>query len=194
MSGLALSAIVLAALWLGVLTLVMVLVVRQLAILTARFEMAGSRISPGADGLEVGRQAPVEVLSALPELRTRVGYVLVLSATCAPCRELAPNLAELSFTEPVTALVPGRAELADSLAQLLPGWMRVVRDPEAMAIANALQVRTTPFAMEIEGGFVTGKAFLHAAADLRRLAEARRTGARKLSRRLGVQGVNADVS
>jgi hypothetical protein len=55
-----------------------------------------------------------------------------------------------------------------------------VRDPEASALANSLELHSTPFALEFEFGQVTGKAFLHEAEDFTRLVGARRSGLRRL--------------
>lgn len=183
MSGLALVALVAAAIWLGFLTLVMILLVRQVAVLTARFELGLPRFSPAADGLEIGRDAPQSVMEAIPEARSEVAYVLLTSATCGPCRELVPELARHHADEKVVALLAGPDALADGLAALFPPWIQIIRDPLATALAKSLEIQSTPFAMEIEDGRISGKAYLYSVSDLLRLIEARRSGARRLSRK-----------
>lgn len=185
MSDLAIVAVFAFSIWLAALTVALLIVIRQLSLLSLRFQLAGPRFSPAEDGLDVGRAVPSELLASIPEASSSVAYVIVASAICAPCREIAPGLARLRLDEPVVALVAGRAELADALASSFPAWIRILRDPVATQFANLLQVKSTPFAMELENGQVTGKVFLHEATDLMRLVNARRSGQRRLPRMAG---------
>jgi hypothetical protein len=92
MSGPGLVVIVLASVWLGVLSLVVVLLVRQIGLLTLRFDqvdLADPPFKPEGDGPELGDAVPPDVIAALPELATEPTYLLLLSATCTSCRELA---------------------------------------------------------------------------------------------------------
>lgn len=177
MTGAGLIVAALAILWLGALTMVTLALIRQTALLTIRVQRTGGQYAPAADGLMTGREIPFEVAAALPEMAAGVTYVLLVSATCAPCRELAPQLGSIRLPERVTALVAGDGELGESLARLLPPEIRVIRDPDATQIANHLGIQSTPFVMELEGGRVTGKAYLHEATDFRRLVEARENSA-----------------
>ena len=61
MSALAIVALVLACVWLGVLTFVVVLLVRQVGLLTVRLSMATQAISLDDDGPEVGSILPEDV-------------------------------------------------------------------------------------------------------------------------------------
>ena len=172
------AALVVVAIWLGLVTLVLVLVVRQVALLMARVERGDSSVplSPmplSQDGLQIGSTIPREVLDTVPEANDEVVYLLVLSSTCGPCRELVPKLERHTFAQPMVAIVPGPAEAANEFLNVLPPYMRVVVDPEATAIANMLEVESTPFAMEVESGVVTGKAYLHEDTDLVNLIDAR---------------------
>jgi hypothetical protein len=174
MSGLAVAALVLACVWLAVLTLVVILLVRQIGLLTVRLSVVG-RQAPHlhSDGPEVGSSVPEEVASALPEVRSERAYVVLISAGCTPCRELAAGIRRHDFEQTVTALVPGHEVLADELAALLPPGVRVVRDPEAPRLAQALSISSTPFAVEVERGIVTRKAYLYdGASDLIEFVEA----------------------
>ncbi len=56
MSTLAVAALVLVCVWLGVLTLVAVLLVRQVGLLTVRLSVAGQALAVENDGPEVGSQ------------------------------------------------------------------------------------------------------------------------------------------
>ncbi len=49
MSGIAVAALVLVCVWLGVLSLVVVLLVRQIGLLTVRLSVAGQALSPDND-------------------------------------------------------------------------------------------------------------------------------------------------
>jgi hypothetical protein len=165
MSALAITALVLVCAWLGVLTLVVVLLVRQIGLLTVRLSVASQTLSLDDDGPEVGDSVPEDVASVLPDLEEERSYLLLISAGCTPCRELVVDLGEHSFEQKIVALVPGREEQASELAALLPSGIRVVLDPEATELAESLELESTPFAIEVEGGTVTRKTYLHEGAS-----------------------------
>ncbi len=166
MSALAIAALVLVCIWLGALTLVVVLLVRQIGLLTVRLSIAGEAISLDDDGPEVGSSVPGAVASVLPDGGVERAILLLISSTCTPCRELVADLqGEHRFEQKIVALVPGPEELARELAALLPSGMRTVLDPQATELAEALDLESTPFALEVEGGTVTRKAFLHRGAS-----------------------------
>jgi hypothetical protein len=169
-------ALIAALVWLFGLTLVLLLVVRQLGLITLRLEsgLAGSSVVP-REGPDVGTELPATVLDRLPALRAGLNYLLLVSPTCVPCHELASTLESVSVTARVAALVPGAPELADPFVELLPSDYEIVRDPDASEVANWLDLDRTPFALEIEDGIVTGRAHLFTASDLQRLVDARAT-------------------
>jgi hypothetical protein len=180
MSALAIAALVLVCIWLGVLTLVVVLLVRQVGLLTVRLSVAGEATSLDNDGLEIGSSVPEDVAVVLPDQAEEQVYLLLISSTCLPCWELATDLAEHRFEQNIVALVPGHEEQAGELAALLPSSMRVVLDPEATRLAGALRLESTPFALEIERGAVTRKAYLHqGASDLIEFVEFGNSAAEK---------------
>ena len=169
MSALGTTALVLAAVWMGALTVVAILIVRQIAIVMVRLDRIGTGVmtlptyEPMSEGPELGSQLPAEVARALPELGSGTSHVLLLSATCSPCRDMAEglgraDLAAIRKRSRVVALVPGRAELADGVAAMLPTGIRQVRDPQATALANQLSIQRVPFALRVEAGKVTAKA------------------------------------
>jgi hypothetical protein len=162
MSALAIAALVLVCIWLGVLTLVVVLLVRQVGLLTVRLSTAAQTISLDDDGPEVGSGLPEDVAELMPE--DEPAYLVLISAGCDPCRELVAELDGRRFEQSIVALVPGREEQAGELAALLPSDMRVVLDPEATQLAESLDLESTPFVLEIEGGTVTRKAHLYGGA------------------------------
>jgi hypothetical protein len=163
MSALAIAALVLVCAWLGVLTFVVMLLVRQVGLLTVRLTMATQAMSLDDDGPEVGSSLPEDVAEVMPE-RERA-YLLLISADCDPCRELVAELDGHRFEEKVVALVPGRREQASELAALLPPDIRVVLDPEATQLAESLDLESTPFALEVESSTVIRKVHLYGGAS-----------------------------
>ncbi len=165
MSALAIAALVLVCVWLGVLTFVVVLVVRQIGLLTVRLSVTGGASSLDNDGPEIGSDVPEDVASVLPDQAGDHAYVLLVSSTCTPCWELVSDLGDRRFDQPMVALVPGHGERAGELAGLLPSTTRVVLDPEATRLAGELRLESTPFVLEVEHGTVTRKAYLHEGAS-----------------------------
>src|ERR671917_1090416 len=165
MSTLAVAALVLVCVWLGVLTLVAVLLVRQVGLLTVRLSAAGQALAVENDGPEVGSNIPEDVASALPDLEAERAYLLLISAGCTPCRELVADIGDRSFEQKIVALVPGDEKQGSELASLLPSGIRAVLDPEAASLAEALKLQSTPFALELECGKVTRKAYLYEGAS-----------------------------
>ncbi|MDQ4127378.1 MAG: hypothetical protein M3151_05430, partial [Actinomycetota bacterium] len=133
--------------------------------LTVRLSVASQTLSLDDDGPEVGSSVPADVASVLSDLEVDRGYLLLISAGCTPCRELVVDLGERSFEQKILALVPGREEQASELAALLPSGIRVMLDPEATELAESLELESTPFAIEVEGGTVTRKTYLHQGAS-----------------------------
>lgn len=163
MSALAIAALVLVCAWLGILTLVVVLLVRQVGLLTVRLSMATQTMSLDEDGPEIGSSLPEDVAEVMPE--GEPAYLLLISAGCDPCRELVVELDGHRFEQSVVALVPGRQEQAGELAALLPPGIPVVLDPEATHLTESLDLESTPFALEVENGTVTRKVHLYGGAS-----------------------------
>ena len=163
MSALAIAALVLVCAWLGVLTFVVMLLVRQVGLLTVRLTMATQAMSLDDDGPVVCSSLPEDVAEVMPE-RERA-YLLLISADCDPCRELVAELDGHRFEQKVVALVPGRREQAAELAALLPPDIRVVLDPEATDLAESLDLESTPFALEVESGTVIRKVHVYGGAS-----------------------------
>jgi hypothetical protein len=182
MSALAIAALILVCTWLGILTLVVVLLVRQIGLLSARLSVASEATSLDDDGPEVGSSVPEDVTVVLPDQAEEHAYLLLISSTCTPCWELVADLGEHRFEQKIVALVPGHEEQAGELAALLPSGIQVVLDPEATKLAGALQLESTPFALEVERATVTRKAFLHeGASDLIAFVESGNGAAEKMS-------------
>lgn len=174
-------ALVLAGIWLGFLTLVVVLTIRQVGLMTVRLSAANDTASTGDmtfsvdnDGPEIGSSVPGAVASVLSQLGRERTCLLLVSATCVPCHKLVMELHKQGELPGTIALVAGRAEVADGLAALLPPEMHIVRDPQAAELANALQIQSTPFAVAIEDGRISGKAYVRRVTDFIALLEAQR--------------------
>jgi hypothetical protein len=194
MSALQLTALILSGFWLGVLTLAVLLLVRQVSVLTVRLDIAIQQFSPSNDWLAVGAPVPEEVTTALPQLREGLHYILALSATCEPCRDLVAQFDGQEVIRHVLALVSGPPERAENLIDFLPPSVEVIRDPRASSLLRSLQIRSTPYAVEMENGIVSGTVFPSEVTDLFRLMAAR--AAKDRSRRRDTTAapeVNADV-
>ena len=163
MSALAIAALVLVCIWLGVLTLVAVLLVRQIGLLTVRLSVADRALSVDDDGPEVGSSVPEDL--ALLNMEEERAYLLLISAGCTPCRELVADLGDRRFEQNIVALVPGSEDQASELATLLPPGIRAVLDPEATSLAESLKIQSTPFVLEVERGTVTRKTYLYEGAS-----------------------------
>jgi len=68
MSDLAIAAFILMAVWLGILTLVIVLTIRQIGIMTVQLSLAGPGFAVDKDGPEVGSLIPGVVKTSLPTI------------------------------------------------------------------------------------------------------------------------------
>jgi hypothetical protein len=163
MSALAIAALVLVCAWLGVLTLVVVLLVRQVGLLTVRLSIAAQTMSLDEDGPDVGTNLPEDVAEVMPDEGR--AYLLLISEGCDPCRELVAELDGHRFEQKFVALVPGRQEQAAELAALLPEGIKVVLDPEATELAESLDLESTPFALEVDSGTVTRKVHVYGGAS-----------------------------
>ena len=163
MSALAIVALVLACVWLGVLTFVVMLLVRQVGLLTVRVSIATRATSLDEDGPEIGTSLPEDVAEVMPEKER--AYLLLISEGCDPCRELVAELEGHRFEQKMVALVPGREEQAAELAALLPQDIKVVLDPEAIQLVESLDLESTPFVLEVEDGIVTRKVHLFGGAS-----------------------------
>jgi hypothetical protein len=162
MSALAIVALVLVCAWLGILTFVVMLLVRQVGLLTVRFTVTTQAMSLDDDGPEIGSSLPEDVAEVMPEGER--AYLLLISASCDPCRELVAELDGHRFEQKIVALVPGRQEQAAELAALLPPDIKVVLDPQAIDLAESLDLESTPFVLEVESATVIRKVHLYGGA------------------------------
>jgi hypothetical protein len=168
MTGLELAAVVAVAVWLVVATVVMILLVRQVGLLTLRADRADE--GPRLDGISVGRDVPEAVSALLPGVRDRAN-VLILGATCGPCRELVDNLAPARITATTVAVIEGDEAAAEGVASRLPSGIRRVTGARAAAAMKALDLQTTPFLFLVDDGVVVGKDVVRSADHYLTLTE-----------------------
>lgn len=174
MSGLEVVALAVVAAWIAILTVLVLVTIRQVGILTLQLGSNGAAtttIGDGrvpADGLPIGTKIPGEVQRAIPESAMHPSFLVLVSATCNPCRELADEFNKQGFDrdESVVVLLTGEENLAAPLAALMPSKVRVIRDPQATTLARSLQLQLVPSALAIEAGRVTGRAYLRRLSDL----------------------------
>lgn len=105
----------------------------------------------------------------VPEAST----LLLMSATCQPCREVAGamNTAGLPSDVQPLVLLTGGGRPADELESLIAGASRaIVRDPQATQIAEGLSIVSTPFALSISNGLVRAKSYVRTLDDLQELS------------------------
>lgn len=171
MTGLELVVVVVLGVWMTILSLVCLLVVRQIALVTARLDMQPTHLMESF-GPELGTEISPDASEAIPRLSQEVStFVVLLSATCIPCREVAADLRSHVFSGPVVALIAGEGEVAEAIVEMTPGEFEIVRDPMASNVATELGLDSAPFALHVSQGKVRGKAYLHKAGDLVRLID-----------------------
>lgn len=157
------SAIGVATVWLLVLTVGVMLCIRQLGALTARMEIVAMGSGAG-QGAALGFQISGDLARAHPGLAAGRRIVLVLSATCASCAELMRRIdlgdrpQSLGAVDGVIALLvgaddPSRRSSRDVLSDVAGD---VVVDPLATAVAQALRMKTIPSALYLIDGVVAG--------------------------------------
>lgn len=189
MTGLEVTALALVALWLGVLTVLVLASVRQIALLDLRIEL-GPTVSAAADGPEIGTDLPEAAAAALPVSNgDGPAYLLFLSPTCAPCVEIISQLHHRDVRRPVYALFSGDDRMAADFEAMFPSNIQSLRDPAATEVARAVNVNVTPFALQVENQIVTGRAHLRSADDFLRLIDAYQVSdAAELAHRGGSNG------
>lgn len=164
MSTFTLIALIGVGLWLGTLTLLQLLTVRQIGVITAKMSLGNSSAAMdflSTDGPELGSTLPFEIGQAIPALNDRAKWMLFVSSTCTTCRQLMADLhQENADLPPFVLLVAGNAELADGLRQLAPRTAEVIVDPVAAHTAQTLRIRSTPFLLKVTDQIITNKTYV----------------------------------
>jgi hypothetical protein len=163
-------ALVAVAGWLALLTLGLLLTIRQVALVMVRLDTGATESD---DGPMIGMPVPREAIDVLPDLDLELRYLLFLTPNCGPCGTLASELDDPRLAEqPVIAVLRGDERGAGDLGARLPSRMARIEDPDASVIAESLRVRGAPFAVQVEHGIVSGRAVVAGADDLVRLVDA----------------------
>lgn len=156
MSSLVVTALVAASVWLLILTVGLLLCIRQLGALMVRTELiARGAGGAHAHGAVVGFELSEDLLQSAPILREGRRVVLLLSATCATCEQLVEEFAtvgppaRLSLPEELVVLLvqDDGGEAADEAVQAITPYATVLRGPEATQIARGLRLANLPSAI-----------------------------------------------
>jgi hypothetical protein len=172
MNWLGVFAVIVIGLWLVVLTVALLLCVRQLAVNRVRLELLVRGGAGSGTGPTVGFSLAPALLASRPELARERALVVVLSGNCANCMQVidewesgdGPALIE---SQDVLLLVTGQEGAAsEEAAHRLADLGAVVREPEASRLAQALNMSYRPSALLLEGGLITGTSILEHAREL----------------------------
>jgi hypothetical protein len=161
-------ALVVATLWLVALTVAVVLVIRQIGLLTIRLTYSAPHGVADEHGPAIGSSVP-ETAASLLGLNGDSRAVVFLSSTCNPCRDFATQASADQLGEDTTILISGNPELARGVAALLPKGAESVLDPISQEVASAFGVGMVPFALYLSDGRVRAKTYLNDPDELVRL-------------------------
>jgi hypothetical protein len=155
------------AIWSGVLTIVVILTVRQVALLSLR--PSGQAVVNMDDlGPKAGMRVPAELDRFLAEYRD-VQAIVLISAVCGPCRELAKDFTRLTVSNRFAFLVTGSSDDVADMVSLVPPGAVVLTDPDASRLARSLGITSTPFGVGIAGDQVSRSKFLRSIEDVETL-------------------------
>lgn len=168
MNSLETLALVVATLWLVALTVAVVLVIRQIGLLTIRLTYSAPHGVADEHGPAIGSSVP-ETAASLLGLNGDSRALVFLSSTCNPCREFASQASSDHLGEDTTVLISGNPELARGVAALLPRGTKPVLDPTSQEVASAFGVGMVPFALYLSGGRVRAKTYLNDPDELIKL-------------------------
>jgi hypothetical protein len=152
-----------AAVWLVLLAVGVLVVHRELELLTDRVDTIGR--TP-MDGLAVGSFAP-----RVPGIG-RDDVVLFLFGDCSSCHDVIAAVRQSLLPELFLCIindgtVPGSG---DSVVASLPAAVRRVTGADARSALERFQVHSAPFGVAIVDGLVAAKGTLHETTELERLA------------------------
>ncbi len=169
------SALIAVAIWMAVLSIVVLLCVRQIALIST--QLGQHPVIMENDGPEIGTDFAQMMSNEVPVLLNGESHLLLLSASCKPCHDLASMLNRIQLpAHPIAALVPGRPDLADLVVDVLPAQITPIRDPDATDLARAMSMQRVPSAVTFDQGVVTAKMdHIASAGDLEAFLHSRST-------------------
>lgn len=165
MSPVVITALVAGSAWLAILTVGLMLCIRQLGAVMVRVELV-ARGAGGAHshGAMVGFELSKELVERAPFLAHGRRAILLLSPTCSTCQQLIDEFndpgppAGLSLPNELVVLLVqddgGRA--GNDVASALSRYARVVRGTEAKDLARALRLANLPSAILVHNRRVAG--------------------------------------
>lgn len=171
-------AVVLLGGWLTVLTILALGLARQMALIDVAGVggLRGPRLDFDADGPPIGADVPAEVLRQLREKGAlsegqQHAVMLLMSASCGPCRELAERLVTRGLVPPeMIFILAGRVENTADLRRTLSVTGRpVVLDPVAHDTMQMLNIHSSPFLVWMDEGRVARKVFGRSADHVERI-------------------------
>ncbi|MBS1862839.1 MAG: hypothetical protein JSS68_14130 [Actinobacteria bacterium] len=165
MTTLGATAVVLGAIWLGALTVAVILMVRQIGLLTIRLTYSAPHGAAEEHGPAIGHPVPDRVMELL-SLNGEGRNLVFLSCTCTPCRDFASRVTSAELGSDTTIAISGREELARGVAALLPEGADSVFDPVSDELAHAFGIQMVPFALHLAEGHVKSKTYLRSPQDL----------------------------
>lgn len=177
MTDLGWTLVVALVVWHVVMTIVLLVVLRQVAVLSVVTGL--SKRTQREATLVIGGTVPGTLTEAVPELFEpgTVHYVVWLTGQCLACTSLADELVSpqgADFVEPIVLILTGSDTGARRIAERLSGRVaRVVLDPAATTVVNELGLDAYPFAIEVERGLITGWTGVASLHDLKVLRGAR---------------------
>lgn len=157
--------------WLGILTFVVLMLVRQAVMITAQIAVSPSG-PPGGDGPRIGAVLDPVLVDQLVADPMGRQFVLMTSSTCTPCHEFLEDLGGWVAPLPGAVLLTGPISTADSMAARLR-WpaVEIKRDPVASELAVGLGISATPYAIVLQDGRVVGKGYVRDRETFARLLD-----------------------
>lgn len=161
--------IVLLTAWATAVTLLLIVLVRQVTLISVRLnlQMTIGDFSDFGIGPQLGTTVTERVRSAVDG----DGIVVALTGTCGSCHDL---VASLPIESPegldLCILLSGKGRPVLELGGKIPAWVRVIRDPDAIRLGKELNLARTRRAIRIDDSIVIGSADLSSYSDLRQLA------------------------
>lgn len=156
--------IAVASAWLLVLTVALLLCIRQLGALTVRMQLLAVGGGVHTHGSSIGFRISDELVQLEPEIANGRRVVLLISSTCTTCAELLDEFARgrppssLRLPDELVALLPGDTNdgAHQAAVEAFDGRGRVVLDPVATTLARGLKMANVPSALLVEDGLITG--------------------------------------
>lgn len=154
------------AVWLILLTVAVLVQLRQITLLTMRLT---PRDANDRTYLTLRQPIPDIVRTMAPDLIGSEGYLLHLTPSCESCMALVDDIGEAGLGAPYVAIVSGPEDEAATIAARLPTASQVITGGAAETVKASLNLRRAPLAVRIENGRITGWSVVKTRRDFLRL-------------------------